>query len=131
MDKHTDEHGTSADNTPDTDEHNNQEITIDDVLSTEERTLPNGNTITIIKRTTQTELIVPIRDPRTGEVFHTARVVLEPWATDPKKMPDHVREDLARTFLRSMEEEMRRDPGAKARWDELGEEVLKRVKKEE
>jgi len=26
---------------------------------------------------------------------------------------------------------MRRDPGAKARWDELGEEVLKRVKKEE
>ena len=89
------------------------------------------NTITIIKRTTQTELIVPIRDPRTGEVFHTARVVLEPWATDPKKMPDHVREDLARTFLRSMEEEMRRDPGAKARWDELGKEVLKRVKKEE
>ena len=106
-------------------------ITIDDVLSTEERTLPNGNTITIIKRTTQTELIVPIRDPKSGEVFHTARVVLEPWATDPKKMPDHVREDLARTFLRSMEEEMRRDPGAKARWDELGEEVLKRVKKEE
>ena len=106
-------------------------ITIDDVLSTEERTLPNGNTITIIKRTTQTELIVPIRDPKSGEVFHTARVVLEPWATDPKKMPDHVKEDLARTFLRSMEEEMRRDPGAKARWDELGEEVLKRVKKEE
>ena len=106
-------------------------ITIDDVLSTEERTLPNGNTITIIKRTTQTELIVPIRDPKTGETFHTARVVLEPWATDPKKMPDHVREDLARTFLRSMEEEMRRDPGAKARWDELGEEVLKRMKKEE
>ena len=106
-------------------------ITIDDVLSTEERTLPNGNTITIIKRTTQTELIVPIRDPKSGEVFHTARVVLEPWATDPKKMPDHVREDLARTFLRSMEEEMRRDPGAKARWDELGEEVLKRMKKEE
>ena len=106
-------------------------ITIDDVLSTEERTLPNGNTITIIKRTTQTELIVPIRDPKSGEVFHTARVVLEPWATDPKKMPDHVREDLARTFLRSMEEEMRRDPGAKARWEELGEEVLKRVKKEE
>jgi len=106
-------------------------ITIDDVLSTEERTLLNGNTITIIKRTTQTELIVPIRDPKSGEVFHTARVVLEPWATDPKKMPDHVREDLARTFLRSMEEEMRRDPGAKARWDELGEEVLKRVKKEE
>ena len=104
-------------------------ITIDDVLSTEERTLPNGNTITIIKRTTQTELIVPIRDPKSGEVFHTARVVLEPWATDPKKMPDHVKEDLARTFLRSMEEEMRRDPGAKARWDELGEEVLKRVKK--
>jgi len=32
-----------------------------------------------------------------------------------------VKEDLARTFLRSMEEEMRRDPGAKARWDELGE----------
>ena len=58
-------------------------------------------------------------------------MVLEPWATDPKKMPDHVREDLARTFLRSMEEEMRRDPGAKARWDELGEEVLKRVKKKE
>jgi len=106
-------------------------ITIDDVLSTEERTLLNGNTITIIKRTTQTELIVPIRDPKSGEVFHTARVVLEPWATDPKKMPDHVREDLARTFLRSMEEEMRRDPGAKARWDELGEEVLKRVKKKE
>ena len=107
------------------------EITIDDVLSTEERTLPNGNTITIIKRTTQTELIVPIRDPKSGEVFHAARVVLEPWATDPKKMPDHVKEDLARTFLRSMEEEMRRDPGAKARWDELGEEVLKRVKKED
>jgi len=106
-------------------------ITIDDVLSTEERTLPNGNTITIIKRTTQTELIVPIRDPKSGEVFHTARVVLEPWATDPKKMPDHVKEDLARTFLRSMEEEMRRDPGAKARWDELGEEVLKRMKKKE
>ena len=106
-------------------------ITIDDVLSTEERTLPNGNTITIIKRTTQTELIVPIRDPKSGEVFHTARVVLEPWATDPKKMPDHVKEDLARTFLRSMEEEMRRDPGAKTRWEELGEEVLKRVKKEE
>ncbi|MBE5775117.1 MAG: hypothetical protein E7337_14515, partial [Clostridiales bacterium] len=39
-------------------------ITIDDVLSTEERTLLNGNTITIIKRTTQTELIVPIRDPK-------------------------------------------------------------------
>ena len=106
-------------------------ITIDDVLSTEERTLTNGNTITIIKRTTQIELIVPIRDPKSGEVFHTARVVLEPWATDPKKMPDHVKEDLARTFLRSMEEEMRRDPGAKARWDELGEEVLKRVKKKE
>ena len=106
-------------------------ITIDDVLSTEERTLPNGNTITIIKRTTQTELIVPIRDPKTGQAFHTARVVLEPWATDPKKMPDHVKEDLARTFLRSMEEEMRRDPGAKTRWEELGEEVLKRVKKEE
>ena len=106
-------------------------ITIDDVLSTEERTLPNGNTITIIKRTTQTELIVPIRDPKSGEVFHTARVVLEPWATDPKKMPDHVKEDLARTFLRSMEEEMRCDPGAKARWDELGKEVLKRAKKEE
>ena len=106
-------------------------ITIDDVLSTEERTLPNGNTITIIKRTTQTELIVPIRDPKSGEVFHTARVVLEPWATDPKKMPDHVKEDLARTFLRSMEEEMRRDPGEKTRWEELGEEVLKRVKKEE
>ena len=106
-------------------------ITIDDVLSTEERILPNGNTITIIKRTTQTELIVPIRDPKTGEAFHTARVVLEPWATDPKKMPDHVREDLARTFLRSMEEEMRRDPGEKTRWEELGEEVLKRVKKEE
>ena len=107
------------------------EITIDDVLSTEEHTLPNGNTITIIKRTTQTELIVPIRDPKSGEVFHTARVVLEPWATDPKKMPDHVKEDLARTFLRSMEEEMRRNPGAKARWEELGEEVLKRVKKED
>ena len=107
------------------------EITIDDVLSTEERTLPNGNTITIIKRTTQTELIVPIRDPKSGEAFHTARVVLEPWATDPKKMPDHVKEDLARTFLKSMMEEMRRDPGAKARWDELGEEVLKRVKKKE
>ena len=106
-------------------------ITIDDVLSTEERTLSNGNTITIIKRTTQTELIVPIRDPKTGQAFHTARVVLEPWATDPKKMPDHVKEDLARTFLRSMEEEMRRDPGAKTRWEELGEEVLKRVKKEE
>jgi hypothetical protein len=74
-------------------------ITIDDVLSTKERTLPNGNTITIIKRTTQTELIVPIRDPKTGQAFHTARVVLEPWATDPKKMPDHVREDLARSFL--------------------------------
>ena len=132
MDKHTDEHGTSADERGiNTDGHKNQEITIDDVLSTEERTLPNGNTITIIKRTTQTELIVPIRDPKSGEVFHTARVVLEPWATDPKKMPDHVREDLARTFLRSMEEEMRRDPGAKARWDELGEEVLKRVKKKE
>ena len=121
MDKHTDEHGTSADERGiNTDGHKNQEITIDDVLSTERRTLPNGNTITIIKRTTQTELIVPIRDPKSGEVFHTARVVLEPWATDPKKMPDHVREDLARTFLRSMEEEMRRDPGAKARWDELG-----------
>ena len=106
-------------------------ITIDDVLSTEERTLPNGNTITIIKRTTQTELIVPIRDPQTGQAFHTARVVLEPWATDPKKMPDHVKEDLARTFLRSMEEEMRRDPAAKARWDELGKEVLKRMKKKE
>ena len=106
------------------------EITIDNVLSTEERTLPNGNTITIIKRTTQTEVIVPIRDHRTGETFHTARVVLKLWATDPKKMPDHVREDLARTLLRSMEEEMRRDPGAKARWDELGEEVLKRAKKE-
>ena len=106
-------------------------ITIDDALSTEERTLPNGNTITIIKRTTQTELIVPIRDPKTGQAFHTARVVLEPWATDPKKMPDHVKEDLARTFLRSMEEEMRRDPGAKARWDELGEQVLKRMKKKE
>ena len=90
-------------------------ITIDDVLSTEERTLPNGNTITIIKRTTQTELIVPIRDPKTGQAFHTARVVLEPWATDPKKMPDHVKEDLARTFLKRMMEEMRRDPGAKAR----------------
>ena len=125
MDKHTDERAIN------TDGHKNQEITIDDVLSTEERTLPNGNTITIIKRTTQTELIVPIRDPKSGEVFHTARVVLEPWATDPKKMPDHVREDLARTFLRSMEEEMRRDPGAKARWEELGEEVLKRVKKKE
>jgi hypothetical protein len=127
-------HNNELDNT--SDEHNetnahDNTITIDDVLSTEERTLPNGNTITIIKRTTQTELIVPIRDPKSGEVFHTARVVLEPWATDPKKMPDHVREDLARTFLRSMEEEMRRDPGAKARWDELGEEVLKRVKKEE
>jgi len=106
-------------------------ITIDDVLSTEERTLPNGNTITIIKRTTQTELIVPIRDPKTGQAFHTARVVLEPWATDPKKMPDHVKEDLARTFLKSMMEEMRRDPGAKARWDELGKEVLKRMKKKE
>ena len=117
-------HNNELDNT--SDEHNetnahDNTITIDDVLSTEERTLPNGNTITI----------VPIRDPKSGEVFHTARVVLEPWATDPKKMPDHVREDLARTFLRSMEEEMRRDPGAKARWDELGEEVLKRVKKEE
>ena len=132
MDKHTDEHGTSADERGiNTDEHKNQEITIDDVLSTEERTLPNGNTITIIKRTTQTELIVPIRDPKTGQAFHTARVVLEPWATDPKKMPDHVKEDLARTFLRSMEEEMRRDAGAKARWDELGEEVLKRMKKED
>ena len=65
MDKHTDEHGTSADERGiNTDEHNNQEITIDNVLSTEERTLPNGNTITIIKRTTQTELIVPIRDPK-------------------------------------------------------------------
>ena len=106
-------------------------ITIDDVLSTEERTLPNGNTITIIKRTTQTELIVPIRDPKTGQACHTARVVLEPWATDPKKMPDHVKEDLARTFLKSMMEEMRRDPGAKARWDELGEQVLKRMKKKE
>ena len=61
-------------------------ITINDVLSTEERTLPNGNTITIIKRTTQTELIVPIRDPKTGQAVHTARVVLELWATDPKKM---------------------------------------------
>jgi hypothetical protein len=30
-----------------------------------------------------------------------------------------------------MEEEMRRDPGAKARWDELGKEVLKRMKKKE
>ena len=29
------------------------------------------------------------------------------------------------------QEEMRRAPGAKARWDELGEEVLKRLKKEE
>ena len=106
-------------------------ITIDDVLSVEERTLPNGNTITIIKRTTQTELIVPIRDPKSGEVFHTARVVLEPWATDPKKMPDHVKEDLARTFLKSMMEEMRHDPDAKARWDELGKEVLKRMKKKE
>jgi hypothetical protein len=128
--KHNNEPGSTSD------EHNepnipDNTITIDDVLSTEERTLPNGNTITIIKRTTQTELIVPIRDPKSGEVFHTARVVLEPWATDPKKMPDHVKEDLARTFLRSMEEEMRRDPGAKARWDELGEEVLKRVKKKE
>lgn len=104
-------------------------FTISDVLSTEERTLPNGNTVTIVKRTTQTELIAPIRDPKTGQVAHTARVVLEPWATDPKKMPEHVKEDLARTFLRSMEEEMRRDPGAKARWDELGKEVLKRMEK--
>lgn len=119
------------DHTNNTDEQEAQEVAIDNVISIEERTLPNGNTITIIKRTTQTELIVPIRDPKTGQAFHTARVVLEPWALDPKKMPDHVREDLARTFLRSMEEEMRRDPGAKARWDELGKEVLKRMKKEE
>ena len=108
--------------------HNNE---LDNTSDEHNETNAHDNTITIIKRTTQTELIVPIRDPRTGEVFHTARVVLEPWATDPKKMPDHVKEDLARTFLRSMEEEMRRDPGAKARWDELGEEVLKRMKKKE
>ena len=146
MDKHTDEHGANADgrginndeygaNTDgrgtNTDEHKSQEITIDNVLSTEKRTLPNGNTITIIKRTNQTELIVPIRDPKNGQVFHTARVVLEPWATDPKKMPEHVREDLGRTFLKSMMAEMQRDPGAKARWDELGKEVLKRMKKKE
>lgn len=72
-------HNNELDNT--SDEHNetnahDNTITIDDVLSTEERTLPNGNTITIIKRTTQTELIVPIRDPKSGEVFHTARVAL-------------------------------------------------------
>lgn len=119
-------HTPNTDNIHDADEN---QVTIDDVLSTEERTLPNGNTITIIKRTTQTELIVPIRDPKSGQVFHTARVVLEPWATDPKKMPDHVREDLGRTLLKSMMEGMRRDLGAKTRWDELGKEVLDRMKK--
>ena len=116
MDENKHTPNTDADSTHCADEHKNQ-VTIPDVLSTEERTLPNGNTVTIIKRTTQTELIVPIRDPKNGKVVHNARVVLEPWATDPKKMPEHVREDLAKTFLRSMEEEIRRDP--RARWDEL------------
>jgi len=74
-------------------------ITIDDVLSVEERVTSTGDNFTVVKRTSQTELIVPIRDPKNGRVAHTARVILEPWATDPKKMPDHIKEDIGRTML--------------------------------
>lgn len=124
MDKHN-EHGSNVG------KHNNHNdsITIDDVLSTEERTLSNGNTVTIIKRPNQTEMIVPVRDPRTGQVVHTARVAFEPWALEPKKMPEHVREDLARTLLRSMEERLRKDPSVKEKWDKLGKAFLERQKK--
>ena len=86
---------TTPENIPD------NTITIDDVLSTEERTLPNGNIITIIKRTNQTGLIAPIKDPKTGQAFHTARVVLEPWALDPEEDAGAWERGSGKTFLKA------------------------------
>ena len=64
-------------------------ITIDDVLSVEERVTSTGDNFTVVKRTSQTELIVPIRDP--------------------KKMPDHVKEDIGRTMLDIILKDMARE----------------------
>ena len=101
------------DATENSEHNNNQEVTIPDALSVEERTTPDGNTITVIKRTTQTELIVPIRNPKTGEAKDTARVILQPWATDIRNAPKHVQDDFMQGVFNSFmrfRTELEKDP---------------------
>jgi hypothetical protein len=118
--------------TENTNEDDIKEMTIDNVLSTEERSLSDGNTITFIKRTTQEELLVPLRDPKKGTVTNIARVILQPWATDIRKAPKHVQEDFIRgafdSFMRFMTE-FEKDPVRKADFEAEVAELRKREKK--
>ena len=107
-------------------------IHITNVKSIEERVSSSGEPFLFIKKSDGTGEIVMHLKGRNGQPGTTARIILDEYALDPSKMPEHMKQEVGRHWFelfRNFKMELEKDPVKKAEFERQVAELRKEKKR--